>query len=152
MLEDAQPRLLLSDGDWSGELPAGLAQQNLDQPEFQAALQLRSAADPDDGARRDALGPANIAYVIYTSGSTGQPKGVLVSHAGIANLAAFQSATLEVGPGSRVLQFSSISFDASFWEIAMALLSGATLVMADHEEQLPDRRWNVCCANRRSAT
>lgn len=137
MLEDAQPRLLLSDGDWSGERPAGLAQQNLDQPEFQAALQLRSAADPDDGARRDALGPANIAYVIYTSGSTGQPKGVLVSHAGIANLAAFQSTTLEVGPGSRVLQFSSISFDASFWEIAMALLSGATLVMADHEEQLP---------------
>ncbi|RBH35655.1 hypothetical protein C3F00_045340, partial [Pseudomonas sp. MWU13-2860] len=98
MLEDAQPRLLLSDGDWSGERPAGLAQQNLDQPEFQAALQLRSAADPDDGARRDALGPANIAYVIYTSGSTGQPKGVLVSHAGIANLAAFQSTTLEVGP------------------------------------------------------
>ncbi|MEO7329071.1 MAG: condensation domain-containing protein, partial [Minicystis sp.] len=35
------------------------------------------------------------------------------------------------------LQFSSMSFDASVWEISMALLNGATLVLAPEEQMLP---------------
>jgi len=32
------------------------------------------------------LTPRSLAYVIYTSGTTGRPKGVMIEHAGIANL------------------------------------------------------------------
>ncbi|MGR4879945.1 amino acid adenylation domain-containing protein [Streptomyces sp. LARHCF249] len=90
-----------------------------------------------DTAPETAPAPQDLAYVIYTSGSTGRPKGVLVSHAGIGNLAAVQAAHFDVTPDSRVLQFASSSFDAAFWEICMAVLNGAALVMGSEEALQP---------------
>ncbi|HEX7773626.1 MAG TPA: amino acid adenylation domain-containing protein, partial [Pyrinomonadaceae bacterium] len=81
--------------------------------------------------------PQNAAYVIYTSGSTGTPKGVVVAHRSLCNLAAAQRRVFNVQTSSRVLQFSALSFDASVWEIALALLSGATLVLAPREDLMP---------------
>ena len=79
--------------------------------------------------------PENLAYVIYTSGSTGRPKGTLLAHRGLINLAQAQQEAFHITPESRVLQFAALSFDASVWEFVMALLNGATLVLA-HREQL----------------
>ncbi|MFD8689681.1 amino acid adenylation domain-containing protein [Streptomyces sp. NPDC059651] len=81
--------------------------------------------------------PDTAAYVIYTSGSTGLPKGVVVSHRGLADLARMQAQHIQVGPESVVLQFSSPGFDALVFELCMALLAGARLVLAPGHARLP---------------
>ncbi len=75
------------------------------------------------------VGALNRAYVIYTSGSTGQPKGVEVTHAGLANFVSAAGRVYGISPGERVLQFASISFDAAAEEIFPCLAQGATLVL-----------------------
>lgn len=135
ILGDAAPALLLADSGTA--LPAGSAvpRTDLDDPETAAALRRAPASGPPAGARR-AEGDLP-AYVIYTSGSTGLPKGVVVTRSGLANLAAHQRGSLAVDAESRVLQFASPSFDAFFWELAMALSAGAALVLAPALSLLP---------------
>ena len=79
----------------------------------------------------------NLAYIIYTSGSTGMPKGVMIEHQGICNLAAAQIHAFQIEAGSRVLQFAPFSFDASVSEIFTSLLEGATIVLGKYESMLP---------------
>jgi amino acid adenylation domain-containing protein len=83
--------------------------------------------------------PDNLAYVIYTSGSAGQPKGVMIEHKAIVNLALAWVETFQVQPHSRVLQFGSFSFDLSIGEIATALSAGACLYLANQETLLPSQ-------------
>ncbi|MBN1481965.1 amino acid adenylation domain-containing protein [candidate division KSB1 bacterium] len=76
-----------------------------------------------------AVTPKNLAYVIYTSGSTGTPKGVLVQHAAVANHNLATIADYEITEKDKLLQFSSINFDAAVEEIFPTLMAGATLVL-----------------------
>ncbi|WP_425394593.1 amino acid adenylation domain-containing protein, partial [Aldersonia kunmingensis] len=73
------------------------------------------------------------AYVIYTSGSTGLPKGVMVTHTGLGSFTATGRPELGITAASRMLRFSSASFDASVFEMVQAFSAGATMVIADPE-------------------
>lgn len=73
--------------------------------------------------------PSALAYMIYSSGTTGTPKGILLSHAGLCNLASCQQKAFEVTPDSRYLFFLSINFDASISDMLVTLTSGAALVI-----------------------
>ncbi|SOD62618.1 non-ribosomal peptide synthase domain TIGR01720/amino acid adenylation domain-containing protein [Streptomyces zhaozhouensis] len=131
MLGDARPVLTLATSETAGVLPEGHRTLLLDDPATRAAVQAAAAPAPPETR---GLVEAHPAYVIYTSGSTGRPKGVVVSHAGVASLLATHRERLAAGPGARVLQFASPSFDAAFWELCMGLLSGAALVVVGREE------------------
>lgn len=78
-----------------------------------------------------ASGSGDLAYLIFTSGSTGTPKAVMVEHRAIVNSVAGVTRPFHLSPSSRVLQFSSPSFDAAVLEHFMTLLNGAALVLED---------------------
>ncbi|KAM5353424.1 hypothetical protein ACJ41O_000074 [Fusarium nematophilum] len=67
-------------------------------------------------------------YVIYTSGTTGLPKGVNVTHENVTNLICLSPGNVGIGPGTKVGQVLSISFDMAAWEILGCLCNGGTLV------------------------
>ncbi|TRU46908.1 MAG: amino acid adenylation domain-containing protein [Microcystis aeruginosa Ma_QC_Ch_20071001_S25] len=79
----------------------------------------------------------NLANLIYTSGSTGKPKGVMVEHRGLFNLAQAQIKTFNLQSNSRILQFASLNFDASIWEISLAMGAGATLYLDSKDALMP---------------
>ncbi|MFJ4584738.1 amino acid adenylation domain-containing protein, partial [Streptomyces echinatus] len=139
MLRDARPVLMLTTTSAAGHLPEDTPRLLLDDPAVTTELAGLPATDIDPRERHGVVTSHSPAYVIYTSGSTGTPKGVAVTHAGAASLVAQQAEGLGVGPDSRVLQFASASFDAMFWEWCMALLTGATLVLAVGERLVPGR-------------
>ncbi|HEY6351410.1 MAG TPA: amino acid adenylation domain-containing protein [Candidatus Angelobacter sp.] len=86
--------------------------------------------DETDSPPRAAIS-SNAVYVIYTSGSTGWPKGVVVSHGAACNQISWMKSEFPLNALHRVLQRTSISFDASIAEIFLALSTGAELVVAD---------------------
>ncbi|MGH3771500.1 MAG: amino acid adenylation domain-containing protein, partial [Pseudonocardiaceae bacterium] len=139
MLHDAQPTLLLTTTHTLSCVPPDTITPRLviNDPDTLEVVGACADTDPTDTHRTTPLLPQHPAYVIYTSGSTGTPKGVLVAHAGVSSLAVAQIEHLGIDAHSRVLQFASPSFDASFSELCMALLSGAVLVVAPPEQLLP---------------
>ncbi|SON61651.1 Dimodular nonribosomal peptide synthase [Mycobacterium simulans] len=92
-----------------------------------------SGATVTDADRVRPLRPDNLAYVIYTSGSTGQPKGVAVSHRAIAEHVEGFIAEWSMTAEDRLLQSSSVSFDASLLDIFVTLSLGARLIVPKPE-------------------
>jgi amino acid adenylation domain-containing protein len=140
MMRDARPVLTITTRSGARLLQdaAGdVAMLELDRPEL-ATVAEPAASDIGDDERAVPADPHHAMYVIYTSGSTGTPKGVVITGAGMPALADTQQRALGVGPGCRVLQWASTSFDAAFWEMSAALFSGATLVLAPGDRSLPD--------------
>jgi amino acid adenylation domain-containing protein len=121
MLQDSGVRILLTQQHLAHRVSAGV------QP-----IALDDAGEFEDCSTANLpcrIYGGNAAYVIYTSGSTGAPKSVLIEHHLLTNhtLAAVKHYAMTAS--DRVLQFASLSFDASAEEIYPCLLSGATLVL-----------------------
>ncbi len=79
---------------------------------------------------------SQLAYILYTSGTTGKPKGVMLSHQGVANTIAGFNDQFAFSTEDRTLALVNYSFDLSVLDIFCTFTAGATLV-------LPDSQWRT---------
>ncbi|MFJ3583269.1 amino acid adenylation domain-containing protein [Streptomyces sp. NPDC090127] len=133
MLTDAGARTVLTTAEPAGALPElpGVTPLLLDEPALTAE---RAALDPSDLDLPIALDRA--AYVIYTSGSTGRPKGVVVSHDGVGSLVATATERIGITADSRVVQFASVGFDVTVWDLIMSLSVGGRIIVVPTERRV----------------
>ncbi|MFF9053989.1 amino acid adenylation domain-containing protein [Streptomyces erythrochromogenes] len=80
----------------------------------------------------DGSDPDSPAFIMFTSGSTGRPKGVLVPHRAIAELVTEPDYVTLTGR-DRVLFHSPMTFDASTFEVWVALAGGAAVVVCTEQ-------------------
>jgi amino acid adenylation domain-containing protein len=143
ILEDSQPRLLLTQKSLIASLPASGIQTiclDSDWPE----IARESSENPAGSAKAE-----NSAHVIYTSGSTGQPKGVISAHRASVNRFAWMWRTYPFVAGEVCCQKTSLSFVDSIWEIFGPLLQGVPLVIIPDETLKDPRRFVASLAEHR---
>ena len=128
ILEDANPRLLVTSSALAGELPP-----------HQAAV-VRLDADAQEIAKAPAppshppVQSSDVAYVIFTSGSTGRPKGVAVSHGAVVNF--LRSMAKEPGLTAKdgIVAVTTLSFDIAGLEIYLPLTVGGRVLLATRDD------------------
>ncbi|HSF40847.1 MAG TPA: amino acid adenylation domain-containing protein, partial [Thermoanaerobaculia bacterium] len=134
MLEDAGVRVLLTRERLVPSLPSHRAEVVLLDGDLPGETATGAFDTAFGVARRPA--PDDIAYITYTSGSTGRPNGVLTRHRSAAHFAYQSAADFAIGPGDRVLQAASWSFDGWVQETWGAFAAGATLCVSRREAEI----------------
>jgi len=122
MLEDAQAQVLLTQKALHRSLPQAAAEV-ICLDELSNEIASESQQNPAIETTAD-----NLAYVMYTSGSTGKPKGVAVTHRNVVRLVK-NTNYASFSADEVFLQCSTVSFDASTFEIWGSLLNGARLAL-----------------------
>ena len=125
MLDDARVNVLLTQERFANRFDS-ISKIYIDKDWPQIVAE-REAALPIE------MSPSQLALVVFTSGSTGRPKGVAMTHVAFTNLITWEIPRNTAKPQPRTLQFASLSFDVSFFEIFSTWVAGGTLVVADEE-------------------
>ena len=135
VVEDARPRVLLTQSSLVGDLPdCGASIFCLDD------LEQAPASAEEDNPGRSATAD-NLAYVIFTSGTTGKPKGVMITHGSLCNAYRAWEDAYHLRSGPTVhLQMASCAFDVFTGDWVRALCSGGTLVLCPREALLDPAR------------
>lgn len=120
IISDCNPAVIICDA-----LPPGRQTGNF--VTF-AALTPGAAATPADPMQPGELPDA--AYILYTSGTTGLPKGIVVSHASLADYVATFTEYYALTANDTVIQQGSLGFDLAVEEIFPVLCGGGRLVIS----------------------
>jgi amino acid adenylation domain-containing protein len=78
------------------------------------------------------------AYAFYTSGSTGKPKGAVVNHNHWVTSSTGFAPGWNISEASRVLQFTSYTFDVCLAEIFSTLMCGGVVCVPDQASRMND--------------
>ena len=122
VLDDSEPRIVLTQEGLTGRLPGKQARFCLDDGWEDA---IGGDAGTTDGPRP---GPENLMFVSYSSGTTGKPKGIANPHRAAVRSYLWRFGLSDYGPGARM--GCGVFF---IWEAFRPLLRGATTFVVPDE-------------------
>lgn len=127
LIADIDARWFLTGGSASA-IAADVGGDDVSVPRRVIAMDRLSVAAARVDVPRDADDPC---YVYFTSGSTGRPKGILGRLKAIDQFVQWEIDTLGLGPGVRVSQLITPSFDAFLRDAFVPLCAGGTVCVLD---------------------
>jgi amino acid adenylation domain-containing protein len=134
MMEDSGLSLLLAQERHAASLPLAEGRAGAEPRHGVKTILLDADSSEFDSEPADnpsvPLSPDHLAYVSYTSGSTGTPKGTAVPHRSVTGFM-LGVTYADFSPSTRLLQHSSLSWDALTLELWPALCLGGSCVLYD---------------------
>jgi amino acid adenylation domain-containing protein len=138
LLADTGAKVILTNERYRGKLRAlacsGTGIESIDGEGF---WEQANREEPGNPGRRS--GPEDLAYVIYTSGTTGEPKGVMLEHRGLVNLALNQGnlfGLCDQDHQVNCLWYANYVFDAHVSEVFTALVRGHRLYITSDKQRM----------------
>jgi amino acid adenylation domain-containing protein len=129
MLNDAKPRVLITNSEFAGEIAGDSC--TVVPIDNNREIEKCSVTPPAIESAKDQL-----TYVIYTSGSTGEPKGVEITIENLLNLIEWHASEFSVSSKDRATHLAGVGFDAAVWEVWPYLTAGASLYVPDEATRL----------------
>jgi amino acid adenylation domain-containing protein len=83
-----------------------------------------------------AVGREEAACIFYTSGTTGAPKGVVATHANLANYIGMAQARYRLTPRDAMPAIARFGFSISLFELLTPLAAGGTVVLLERDRIL----------------
>ena len=121
-------RCVITDSQSMANLPPGIGPVYvLDRPSPATTQRRNLVARPVPLA-------SDLAYVIYTSGTTGVPKGVAVTHGGLANNFSDGAQRLRFTERDSWLALAPVCFDMATQELLLPLCYGGKVILASEEQ------------------
>ncbi|GAA2157708.1 hypothetical protein GCM10009760_60070 [Kitasatospora kazusensis] len=132
LLTDSDAKVIFTDRELP--LPADRVMARLEPARVGAASAGRTREDLPP-----VIDPASAAYLIYTSGSSGRPKGALLPHRAVANVAADYTVRMRATADDATLWMTTFAFDMANLEHYVPLYSGGRIVIAPDEARVDGR-------------
>lgn len=136
ILSTCRPKLLIAERELLRKLDAVVAEFGInsfmtDAPDAAAVV---SKYDETNVPQARLVTGTDPAYIMFTSGSTGFPKGAVMTHGNVLNLAAWGRETFNITPDDRLTNVNPLYFDNSIFDFYAAIFNGACLVPFSKEE------------------